>query len=1251
MTLKRIFNRTSGTEPAGWRRRIDERGIVLGLRSDGDAVSLDAVDALLAQLRDDGLLEQIGSELLIPWEAAYELERVAGYQGVLAALGLAKKLPLAPILESYGSLSDASFSIAANGWLHQTSRQRVQVSRHVGAHAAVGDAEGLLPEQSWRLLELVRGFAERPAAERNEVSNRRLWGVIRRGAVACHAGMDAFLVGSIVLTPDRLQLELRKSETDSRRLVEVAPTFEGAPAGWLATFDRHGSVRERYDIATPEGIVQVVVLPAVGRVLEEIKRMPGRRAVGARAEAFLVNPFAALGDEAGEVLDPAQIEEARLNAGITLDRFTVRIKRDATGHVTRIGLFVESLGAVTSHGEEYWFQSDDEAKSFVRGVRENLARQLQLAAWRGFDFELNADSSTHLDAIEAAVEARASAAFEISKAKVYDLSAYAARIEGIGFEKPYYSPAIAKGNEDDPWVPQNLVPIIWYTADGETEPTTIPLTKDARRLLEEGTRKATAEGLSAVTFPGLKKAIPLAEAEDILTVFGEAEKKAEEGEFDPEKPKNRPGGKRPSLLIKPNIQTLDYEETRRELMEVECRFEPIAGLRSDVVLKDHQVAGVAWLQQRFRCAPDICRGAVLGDDMGLGKTLQLLCLISWILERNPAAAPALVVAPASLLENWKDEIQRFFKPGALPLLTAYGDSLSQLKVPRDAIDTQLRQESLVKFLRSGWREKARLVLTTYETVRDFEFSFAAERWSVMVCDEAQKIKNPNALVTRSAKKQNVDFRIACTGTPVENTLTDLWCLFDFIQPGLLGALNEFSTNYRRPVEARSDAERAKVEELRTRIAPQILRRTKSEVAKDLPKKVEVEACRSLKLSAHQQALYGHAVDLYRRRGKEASPFKNHLGLLHYLRLLCTDPVKPRQEAFVAEELSRYAAKSPKLAWLLQTLVEIRGKGEKAIIFCEFREIQRLLRYYIRVALNYDADIVNGDTSAAASHVASRQKRIREFQAKAGFGVLILSPLAVGFGVNIQAANHVIHYTRTWNPAKEDQATDRAYRIGQIKDVFVYCPVVRSDDFKTFDVRLDELLRFKRGLASDMLNGCPEVRPADFDVADVIPGGQDALEESPLTIDDVTRMMGPAFEAFVAALWSKCGWPKVYRTKSSNDGGVDVVALRDSVGEAIQCKASSRDGAQLNVEAVREVVSGSAMYAARHPGVTLTRTAVTNQFFNSNARHHAELNAVRLIEQPELAEMLQKHVVRMHEVERFLTDWHEVSSEAGYETSP
>src|SRR3984885_6922861 len=214
--------------------------------------------------------------------------------------------------------------------------------------------------------------------------------------------------------------------------------------------------------------------------------------------------------------------------------------------------------------------------------------------------------------------------------------------------------------------------------------------------------------------------------------------------------------------------------------------------------------------------------------MGLGKTLQVLTLMAWCMEHHASIDPFLIVAPVALLENWKEEIDKFFIPEAFSVLTLYGPVLREKRLPRTAIQQELLHAGVARLLVRDWLGNANVVLTTYETLRDLEFSLARQKWSVMVCDEAQKIKTPNAMVTRAAKKQNARFKIACTGTPVENSLTDLWCLFDFIQPGTLGSLKDFGERYRRPVEVETEEEKARLEELRRRIAPQTLRRTTEE---------------------------------------------------------------------------------------------------------------------------------------------------------------------------------------------------------------------------------------------------------------------------------------------------------------------------------------------------------------------------------------------------------------------------------------
>ena len=626
----------------------------------------------------------------------------------------------------------------------------------------------------------------------------------------------------------------------------------------------------------------------------------------------------------------------------------------------------------------------------------------------------------------------------------------------------------------------------------------------------------------------------------------------------------------------------------------------------------------------------------MADDMGLGKTVQLLTFVASCFEKDPRLDPALIVAPVSLLENWTTELRKFFKADTLNILTLYGDGLVGKKLRRDELDEDLVREGLTRFLKPDWRGKANLVLTTYETLRDLEFSFASERWSIMICDEAQKIKNANALVTRAAKKQNVRFRIACTGTPVENSLADLWCLFDFAQPGLLGALNDFGTKYRRPIEAKTDEERARVDELRKVIEPQLIRRLKRDVAKDLPRKLMVDSCKGLPMSQYQKTLYSHAIGIFKARGAGASKqrFSNHLELLHYLKRICTDP-QPSGQLAHAEPFKEYIKKSPKMNWLITELKKIREQSEKVIVFTEYRDIQRVVQSYVRDQLGITADIINGDTTAYSGSITSRQKRIDAFQKKPGFGVIILSPLAVGFGVNIQAANHVIHYTRTWNPAKEDQATDRAYRIGQEKDVFVYCPTVIDPSFKTFEKKLDELLEWKRNLSGDMLNGSGDLSGNDFGELEDFEGAP-VMKDENITIDHVMHMDPDAFEVLCQVLWQKQGYPIVYRTKKSGDGGIDVVAIKGSSGALVQAKSSLEEGKQLGWEAVKDVVAGEAAYKTKHDGVSFEKFSVTNQLFNNDARRQAELNNVVLVDQYKLSELLQKCPMTVLELEHYLT---------------
>jgi hypothetical protein len=1247
----KLFKKAKERDVTSWGRYWSPEGVVLTRHSGTDSATIEGplVEGYLTQLADDGLAGQTEEGFLLDWDSLYAALERPDYAPLRDVLQLPSFTETRPALRSSHSLADRDFAIALDGW-HTDDGRRFD-GELTGPVMADGPAEALMCPAQWELFKAVVAYSRRGEDARTDAANRQAWGRIRKLAVEADARLDDFLYRSVVLSPEKLHIRLRRSDTVSDdHVVEIEPSFEGAPPDWLGTFDRASEIRGQYDIVTPEGIVQVLVTPKVQTVLREIKRLPGRRVAGSRAQAFLLNPYAALGADAVDVIEESQFEQAREEAGLDYERFVPVFERDAAGYPARVGLLVETAVASGPTSSETHWLADDELAAFTKALSRALALGHQLLGWCGYDLVIQGDAERHLKDLTAALEQHRTPPTLVSYAQVHDLSGYSARIESIGVEKPYHSPYITKKNEDDGWFPENVLPVVVYQPKDGGEPVAVPTSKPAIEKLRKDAQAAEAKGVTELGVSWLPDPISLSDAKEIVTTFESVFAAVDSGKpFDPEdvrRAERNDRGPKKQLVLRANIQALEYEEMRREALQaVPAQPKIPRSIRPGSALLSHQRAGLAWMQHLFSLQTDYqVRGAILADDMGLGKTFQLLALMAWLLEVEPEMDPMLVVAPVSLLENWAEEADKFFEPGALPILTAYGDSLAGLRVPRSQIDQRLQAEDgLVKFLRPDWIGVAKVVLTTYETLRDLEFSFAALKWSLMVCDEAQRIKNPVAMVTRAAKKQNVAFKIACTGTPVENTLADMWCLFDYVQPGLLGALNDFGERYRKPIEAKTEEEKTRVEELRARISPQILRRLKTEVDTGLPPKIVVEDCRQLPISGVQRNLYAKAVESFKKRNEpnHTTPFKNHLGLLHYLRLVCTDPRPYGLSVFKPEPLSEYRAKSPKLDWLLKQLHEIKAKGEKAIVFCEFREIQRLLQHYIEAEFGLRSDIINGDTSASSSHVASRQKRIKSFQGAPGFGVLVLSPVAVGFGVNIQAANHVVHFSRTWNPAKEDQATDRAYRINQKKPVYVYYPVVHAPDFTTFDVKLDQLLGYKRGLAEDMLNGAGDVAPADFNIADVVPESQSATIDERITLDMALRMGWQHFECLVGALWSKRGYD-CYRTPGTNDNGVDVVAIDGNQGQLIQAKTSGTEGTRLGWEAVKDVVAGEAFYRRRHPDVTFDRVCVTNQFFNRQALENAKLNLVELVDQTHLADLLEKYAVTMLEVERMLiAEWQSV----------
>lgn len=1225
-TLKNLRRRNGSTYFTSWTATDEGVLFECGTAVEGaigGTLSSTESTALLEQLVDDDYAELHGEAVRVSWALLYDLLRAKPYQSSISLLDLPTVSTVVPSLRSAGTLTDPHFEIGLSGWWNEDG-SAANLSAMKGATLCINGQPALISEAVWKLLDLVSDFASRGAADRTPESNRKRWGQIRRAALEADAILDDFLVRSVVVTPEKLDIEFRKTGVGGTAVVEIMPGFEGAPERWLEYFDNSASVPTSINIPTRDGVVHVAFSDSVRSVLREIKKLPGRRAAGARAEAFLLNPFSALGEDAIDVIDEAQFEVAKEKAGVHFERFRPHLRMDAAGYPYEIGIDIEDTGAET---QRRIFATDDELEAFVTGLATRLTQQLQLFAWKEFEFELSGESQEHHGILASALAMRRKPSVLIDRNRVFDLSSYSERVSGIGEEEPFISPYIVKKTDEDSWFPTNLLVLLKVGA----EDATFPLDPADLSGVDEKIAQAKSDGAENVCLDGCSVPLPVGDLENALKAVRSALENPPPNSQEISDAVETKQKRSPSLLLKGNINALEHDESRRILPPTsEATMECPRSLKADVKLRDHQVAGIARMQQLFSASPNHCRGVLLADDMGLGKTLQLLTFLASAFEKYPELPPAMIVAPVSLLENWQKEIEKYFLPEGLSVVTAYGEALSSLRVPRAAVAAELQAEGLVRFLRPNWRGNAQIVLTTYETLRDLEFSFALEPWSILVCDEAQKIKNPNARVTRAAKKLNVRFRVACTGTPVENSLTDIWCLFDLIQPGLLGPLNEFGRSFGRIIETRGSEAKTKADELRAQIEPQVIRRTKADVAKDLPRKIEVPDCH-VEFSNEQRALYVGALQLFHQTSasEDDDAKLHHLGLLQYLRLVCADPRRYGVETFVPEDPAAYRRKAPKMDWLLSTLERIRHQGEKVLIFAEHRDVQRMLQHYINAVMDVKPQIVNGDTAVSSKAEQSRQKILDRFQAEPGFGVIILSPLAVGFGVNIQEANHVVHYLRHWNPAKEDQATDRAYRIGQKRDVYVYCPLTTAKDFKSFDVKMDELLRTKRSLAGDMLTGAGSLADIEFDIREIVPDVDRTLRNDPITMDVIERANPAFFEAFVAALWKKKGYDT--RLTPPSDAGVDVVAIRGSGGCLIQCKSSMTVGRGLGWDAVKEVVGGTAIYSEQFPTVQFTRICITNQCFNPRARDRARANGVELYENEALKALLDEFPIGMLDV--------------------
>ncbi len=600
------------------------------------------------------------------------------------------------------------------------------------------------------------------------------------------------------------------------------------------------------------------------------------------------------------------------------------------------------------------------------------------------------------------------------------------------------------------------------------------------------------------------------------------------------------------MLVKENLETLDYIVQRAPRKHYTKTDGVPDAVRSEP--KPHQIIAFNWLCQNYKLGS---RGVLLADDMGLGKTFQSLMFFSWLrdgmVNGDLHEKPLLIVAPTGLLKNWEAEINTHLYRDLGNLVRAYGAGIKVITSDRHLNTTRLRD--------------AGVVLTTYETLNRYQISFSTVNFASVIFDEMQKLKNPGIQNYTAASSLNCDFWIGMTGTPVENRLSDLWSLADILQPGILGSIKEFSHKYEKAILDGDDVALDRNIELRkrltdsTEVAPAfMLRRMKDKELVGLPEKYIHEY--PLYMPAEQAKAYDNVIkDFQSAEGQKGAM----LEALQRLRACSLHPDYKKKNIYAND--NDFIKGSARLQACFSILDKVHKKNEKALIFVEYNDWHKpdflcdIIRN--RYNLNKLPMVINGQVNSGA-----RQDRVDVFQKDKGrFDVMLLSPRAGGVGLTLTAANHVIHLTRWWNPAVEDQATDRIYRIGQELPVHVYYPMaIHPNIDKCFDFNLNQLLKEKRRRSADLLLPTSD---SDENLDELISQTLKVQRNIPFSLQDSYVISGKEFEDWILIRLQKYAPSLGYQvrfTPASWDGGADMIieSTNGRIVAIVQCKHVSNN---------------------------------------------------------------------------------------------
>ncbi len=689
----------------------------------------------------------------------------------------------------------------------------------------------------------------------------------------------------------------------------------------------------------------------------------------------------------------------------------------------------------------------EERRAFIRNPRAKISEAVEAHLRQQGDF----------DALEPiAQEEVLETAAETVFIETEEYIRFSDRVTGIDV---YQGNAVAEFiSSGTTWLPEVFTPEVLERLS--------QLTLDQLQSARENVQAAIEAGNDSFDFEGIQ--LP-ANAQTIQTLAGKIEewqKKATSAVNS-----STPEGESDEGLEKSGPVILKTADNFKEVMWHPSRGPRVSELGTIVPtaietrLKEHQVESLSWQIAAWKSG---LPGVLNADEQGLGKTLQTIAFLVWLNDHMKRQGveqrgPVLVVAPTSLLENWEQEVSRHVaSPGLGHLIRLYGSATAARRIGPGGKDVETGQARLdfsdIEREIAAQRGHLTWVLTTYTTLTYYQHSLGKIPFVAAVFDEIQNIKNPGTLSANAARAMNVDFRIGLTGTPIENTTVDLWAIMDQLAPGALGSLEEFRANYGVADEENMSELYRRVFESSDSLPPLALRRLKEMVARDLPTKsrfLHPRAMPSLQADRYEEARAKLA------RGKPGGALK----MLHHIRTVSVHPA-------LDDKLddSEFISISGRLSATFDILRRIQAANERALVFIESRKMQYRFIELVRAEFGLtQVDLINGETA-----IQKRQAIVNRFQkhleTDGGFDLLVLGPKAAGTGLTLTAATHVIHLSRWWNPAVEEQCNDRIHRMGQMRSVSVHVPLAIHPSYReqSFDLLLQSLMQRKRRLATAAL---------------------------------------------------------------------------------------------------------------------------------------------------------------------------------------